>query len=105
MTSNSKPEPSVQQAITQLAQTVEQGFTRLDAKLEALTDQVGHLTEGLTEIKLMIQQQAEVAKQQTEVAKQQAESVRQQTEVAKQQAENVKSLADSVSTLVAMLNK
>jgi methyl-accepting chemotaxis protein len=36
----------------------------LDSKLEALTDQVGRLTKGLTEIKGMIQEQSETAKRQ-----------------------------------------
>lgn len=36
----------------------------LDSKLETLIDQVGRLTEGLTEIKGMIQEQGETAKRQ-----------------------------------------
>ena len=36
----------------------------LDSKLETLIDQVGRLTEGLTEIKSMIQEQGETAKRQ-----------------------------------------
>jgi hypothetical protein len=46
-----------------------------DNGLEILTEQVGRLTEGLTEIKLLIQQQATTADRQAETARLQAESI------------------------------
>ena len=35
-------------------------------KIDVLIEQVGHLTEGLTEIKMMVQEQAETSKRQAE---------------------------------------
>ena len=109
--------------------------TELDSqgKLDILIDQVGLLTEGLTEMKMLIREQAEVTKQQgqlikqqteafqqqAEAIKQQAASIHQQTEAfqqqteaaklhveaAKQQAETARLQAESVSRLVALLEQ
>ncbi|MGC8713161.1 MAG: hypothetical protein ACP5RH_12290 [Leptodesmis sp.] len=90
------------QATAQLAQSSNQHNSKLDTlidqvaqlaqssnqhnyKLDTLIDQVGHLTEGLLEMRLMIQEQ-------TAATKQQAESFKQQTEVARIQAETVAQL-------------
>ncbi|WP_421654977.1 hypothetical protein [Leptothermofonsia sp. ETS-13] len=70
----------------------------INSKLDILIDQIGRLTEGLTEIKLLIQQQAETAKQQADSIKQQADSIKQQAETARLQAE-------SVNKLVALLEQ
>ncbi len=86
------------------------------SKIDILIEQVGNLTEGLTELKLLIheqaeaakqqaeaaKQQAEAAKQQAEVAKQQADSIQQQTEIVKQQVESARLQADSINKLVAL---
>jgi len=63
-------------------------------KIDILIDQVGHFTEGLTELKLLVHEQAETAKQQAEAAKQQAEAAKQQAEAAKQQAEAIEKQGD-----------
>jgi len=47
-------------------------------KIDILIDQVGHFTEGSTELKLLVHEQAETAKQQAETAKQQAEAIEKQ---------------------------
>lgn len=55
-------------------------LVRLDSKLDILTDQIGRMTEGLTELKILIQQQAQIAQQQAETARQQADTAAQQTQ-------------------------
>jgi hypothetical protein len=72
-----------------------------------LTDQVGFLTEDLTKIKPLVQQQAKATRNLTEglseiksMVQQQTETTKQEAEVARQQAEKVKSPASSVSSLV-----
>ncbi|MGJ3246911.1 MAG: hypothetical protein ACFE0I_12655 [Elainellaceae cyanobacterium] len=47
---------------------------RIDAKLDILIDQVGRLTEGLTEIKRLVQRQAETSERQAETSERQAET-------------------------------
>lgn len=47
-------------------------------KLDILIDQVGHFTEGLTELKLLVHEQAETAKHQAETAKQQLAALEKQ---------------------------
>jgi len=56
-------------------------------KIDILIDQVGHFTEGLTELKLLVHEQAETAKQQAEAAKQQAEAAKQQAEAIEKQGD------------------
>ncbi len=73
------------------------------SKIDIFIEQVGNLTEGLTELKLLIHEQAEAAKQQAEVAKQQADSIQQQTEIVKQQVESARLQAGSINKLVALL--
>lgn len=36
------------------------------SKIDVLIEQVGHLTEGLTEIKMMVQEQSETSRRQAE---------------------------------------
>ena len=47
-------------------------------KIDILIDQVGHFTEGLTELKLLVHEQAETTKQQAEIAKQQLAAIEKQ---------------------------
>ncbi|MBC7970270.1 MAG: hypothetical protein H7Z11_09110 [Verrucomicrobia bacterium] len=56
-------------------------------KIDILIDQVGHFTEGSTELKLLVHEQAETAKQQAETAKQQAETAKQQAEAIEKQGD------------------
>ncbi|MGJ3253205.1 MAG: hypothetical protein ACFE0J_19050 [Elainellaceae cyanobacterium] len=42
--------------------------SQIDDKLDILIDQVGRLTEGLTEIKRLVQRQAEISERQAETA-------------------------------------
>ena len=88
---NELSEPSFEQALAKLALFIEQGFSQQNHKLDILIDQVGHFTEGLTELKVLVQEQSETAKQQAAIAKQQADTVR--------------SLADSVASLLAAANQ
>ncbi|MGJ3254281.1 MAG: hypothetical protein ACFE0J_24580 [Elainellaceae cyanobacterium] len=60
-------------------------------RLDILIEQVGHLTEGLTEIKLMIREQTEL--------------VREQSETAKQQANSITTLSQDVSRLVGVVER
>ncbi|MGJ3252799.1 MAG: hypothetical protein ACFE0J_16955 [Elainellaceae cyanobacterium] len=70
-------------------------MSTLDEKLEILIDQVGRLTEGLTDIKLTTQQQAEVARQNAEIAWQNAETSRQQIEAVNRLTRIVEALIDA----------
>ncbi|MCL6433480.1 MAG: hypothetical protein K6T90_04560 [Leptolyngbyaceae cyanobacterium HOT.MB2.61] len=65
-------------------------MTKIKPLVQPQAKATRNLTEGLSEIKSMVQQQAETTKQEAEVAR--------------QQAEKVKSPASSVSSLVALLN-
>jgi methyl-accepting chemotaxis protein len=47
----------------------------LDHKLEILTDQIGRLTEGLTDIKSLVDRVAVTTEQQAENIKQQSENI------------------------------
>ncbi|MGJ3244532.1 MAG: hypothetical protein ACFE0I_00440 [Elainellaceae cyanobacterium] len=60
-------------------------------RLDILIEQVGHLTEGLIEIKLMIREQTEL--------------VREQAETAKQQANSITTLSRDVSRLVGVVDR
>ncbi|NEQ96184.1 MAG: hypothetical protein F6K30_05600 [Cyanothece sp. SIO2G6] len=68
-------------------------MSTVDEKLEILTDQVGRLTEGLMEIKLLIRDQTHALERQVLVAEQQGETI-------KQQSEAVIRLTQLVETLV-----
>lgn len=62
-------------------------------KLDLLIEQVGRLTEGLTEIKVLIYEQAETAERQAAVAERQAA-------VAERQSVSIDRLTAIVETLV-----
>lgn len=64
-----------------------------EGKLDILIDQVGRLTEGLTEIKTLIAEQNEISKRQAETAAQQAQA-------AAQQAQTVDRLVGIVGRLI-----
>ncbi|MBW4581606.1 MAG: hypothetical protein KME42_18700 [Tildeniella nuda ZEHNDER 1965/U140] len=56
-------------------------------KIDILIDRVGHFTEGLTELKLLVHEQAETAKQQAETAKQQLAAIEKQGERIEKQSD------------------
>jgi hypothetical protein len=58
--------------------------SRLDEKLEVLSDQVGRMTEGLTHLQIIVQEQSEISKRQAQTAQQQAESIAQLTTLARE---------------------
>jgi methyl-accepting chemotaxis protein len=89
MTTDSEAYQTFQQQLDQLVQI----SMHQDQKLEIVTDQVGRLTEGLTELKLLIQQQAETARQQ-------AESIDRLSRIAERQAETADRLATTVDRLI-----
>ncbi|UBF26735.1 hypothetical protein K9N68_01660 [Kovacikia minuta CCNUW1] len=64
-----------------------------EEKLEIVTDQVGRLTEGLTEIKLLIQQQAKTTRQQ-------AQNIDRLSRIVERQAETADRLAIAVDRLI-----
>ncbi len=66
----------------------------LDSKLETLIDQVGKLTEGLTEIKVMIQAQGETAKEQGETAKRQERNIDRLVAVTERQSAMIERLIE-----------
>ncbi|XGV94930.1 MAG: hypothetical protein ACAF41_19575 [Leptolyngbya sp. BL-A-14] len=120
MTSWNEPlEPSFQQALASLALFIEQGFSQQNQKLDILTDQIGHFTEGLTELRMLAQEQTAQMQQQTAqmshitdgleelkaLVQEQSATAKQQAEAAKQQADTVKILAESVASLVALASQ
>jgi methyl-accepting chemotaxis protein len=52
------------------------------SNIDILIEQVGRMTEGITEVRLMVERVAQTTEQQAIVAAQQAESVRQQAKSA-----------------------
>jgi methyl-accepting chemotaxis protein len=74
--------------------------TDVNGKLDVLIDQVGRLTEGLTEMRAMSREQLVVAQSQAESVKQLVETVRQQAETAKQQAETNARQTQLLETLI-----
>ncbi len=78
-------------------------------KLDILIDQVGLLTEGLREIKLLIQQQTETSQKQAEMIGELAESVKQQRQSIDRLADVVeatnKSQSEAIKQLVGIVNK
>jgi len=65
-------------------------------KLDVLVDQVGRLTEGLIEIKLLIQQQAAVNQDQSEKIDQLANSVTQQSQSIDRQSQSIDRQSQSI---------
>lgn len=63
-------------------------------KIDILIDQVGHFTEGSTELKLLVHEQAETAKQQAEAAKQQLAAIDKQNERLDKQLEAIEKQGD-----------
>ena len=66
-------EATTQALLTQLIQTISnfaeeshQQQRRLEESLQTTSDRVGRLTEGLTEMRVAIREQSEIAKQQAE---------------------------------------
>lgn len=88
----------------QLSQLVESSL-RQSQILEENSEQIGRLTEGLTEIKLLIQEQGEITKQTAEITKQTAEVTKQNAEVAKQQAESIERLSRVVERQAATADR
>ncbi|MCL6436193.1 MAG: hypothetical protein K6T90_18690 [Leptolyngbyaceae cyanobacterium HOT.MB2.61] len=78
-------------------------------KLDILIDQVGLLTEGLTEIKPLIQQQTETSQKQAEMIGELAKSVKQQRQSIDRLADVVeatnKSQSEAIKQLVGIVNK
>lgn len=99
-------------------------------KLDILIDQVGHFTEGLTELKLLVHEQAETAKQQAVTAQQQLAAIEKQgnrldqvderldriAQTAEQQSHNIeriasameasdRSQAEAINRLVAVVDR
>ena len=66
----------------------ENGQSKLEQSIEALTHQVGRLTEGMTDIKNLVERVAVTTEQQAEVAKTQAASVDRLTKIVEGLLEN-----------------
>ncbi len=95
---NSSHEPSTQQLLTALVQATSelaQSNKQQNLKLDALTDQVGRLTEGITDLKLTVD----------EGFKQLDARLNQIASTAEQQAETAKQQAESITRLISMLEK
>jgi hypothetical protein len=76
--SNSQPDPNSQQLLTTILQASAESvqLNRQNSQLlNDLTLQVGHLTEGLAEVRYLIQEQSEVSKRQAETAERQERNI------------------------------
>jgi methyl-accepting chemotaxis protein len=79
-----------------------QHLDSIDQRLEILTDHIGRLTEGLTALRLISEQQAETARWQAQTAQQQGHDIQQlaqaarfQTQTAQQQGHDIQQLAET----------
>jgi methyl-accepting chemotaxis protein len=81
-----------------------QRFDRMDEKLEILIDQVGHLTEGLVDLKLTVERQAEtVDRLLTEGLADIKATIERQVVVAERQAETMERQVETVDRLVKIV--
>lgn len=62
-------------------------------RIDILIDQVGHFTEGLTELKLSVQAQAEIAQKQLEAINKQGERIDQLAKTVQQQSHSIDRIA------------
>ncbi len=70
-------------------------------------DQVGHLTEGLTELKLLIQQQVEIGQQQADRIDKLANAVTEQSQSIKLTAASMETThhqSEAINQLVGIVN-
>ncbi len=82
-----------------------QQFDRIDEKSEILIDQVGHLTEGLVDLKLTVERQAEtVVCLLSEGLADIRATIERQVVVAERQAETMDRQATAVDRLVTIVN-
>ncbi|XHX77030.1 MAG: hypothetical protein RBJ76_21715 [Stenomitos frigidus ULC029] len=65
-------------------------------KLDLLIDQVGHFTEGLTELRILVQAQAETAQKQLEAIDKQAVAIDKQSERIDKLGDRLEELAQTV---------
>lgn len=112
MTTNDDLTLTIQHQLSQLVentlrlpQIIEAGFRRQSQILEENSEQIGRLTEGITEIRLLIQEQGEIIKQTTEITKETAEITKQNAKVAEQQAESIERLSHVVERQAATADR
>ena len=112
MTTNDDLTLTIQHQLSQLVentlrlpQIIEVGFRRQSQILEENSEQIGRLTEGITEIRLLIQEQGEIIKQTTEITKETAEITKQNAKVAEQQAESIERLSHVVERQAATADR
>ena len=105
MTTNDDLTLTIQHQLSQLVentlrlpQVIEAGFRRQSQILEENSEQIGRLTGGITEIRLLIQEQGEIIKQTAEITKQNAK-------VAEQQAESIERLSRVVERQAATADR
>ncbi len=72
-------------------------------KIDILIDQVGHLTEGLTELKLLIHQQVEIGQQQANRIDQLANAVSEQSQSIKLMAASMEATSQNQSEAIKQL--
>jgi len=80
-----------------------------NSNLQALIHQVGILSEGMTEIKLMLREQADIAREQNQsiarLAELQETTVREQVEAFREQTAIVAAQTANVSRLIELLDR
>lgn len=87
----------------------ENGQSNSPEKIDILIDQVGHLTEGLTELKLLSQQQLEKMGHLSERLDKLADSITQQSQSINLMAATMEATtqkqSDTINQLVSIVNK
>lgn len=87
----------------------ENGQSNSPEKIDILIDQVGHLTEGLTELKLLSQQQLEKMGHLSERLDKLADSITQQSQSINLMAATMEATtqkqSDTINQLVGIVNK
>jgi methyl-accepting chemotaxis protein len=74
-------------------------------KLDILIDQVGHFTEGLTELRILVQAQAETAQKQLEAIDKQSAAIDKQSAAIDKQGERIDKLGDRLEQMGERLDQ
>ncbi|MEP0883761.1 hypothetical protein NDI49_19590 [Trichocoleus sp. ST-U3] len=81
--------------MTQSSDRFEPSLTSMDSKLDLLIEQIGRMTEGLTAIRLITEQQLQTAQLQAQTAQQQGQDIQLLAETARAQGHDIESLAQT----------
>jgi methyl-accepting chemotaxis protein len=89
----------LQQAIVHLGQTIDRGFARQSESLELLTDQIGRLTEDITEMRVTMREEF------GELRSVVREGFSELKAITERQAATAERQAESIAQLVAVVDR